>query len=132
MDNVTIISIAIRDSASISTHFLQGGQIVNEIVVREVEELKSCNRSNTVSTIIVEGELASNILASGILKPANGGRETYWHVPGIEKHAESSPTYVVARVLHDLTLRSTVTVINGTRGRRIKIYPTSLPRREGN
>lgn len=86
----------------------------------------------SVPTIIVEGELASNILASGILTPMNGVSHGLWHVPGIEKHAGPSPIYEVARLLHDLTINSNITVLDGPPGQRIKIYRSSRTRREGN
>jgi len=105
---------------------------VNVSVVKTVEELKASVRSRSFPTIVVEGQLASNIVASGILTPLNGDGATYSGLPGNQKRAALTPTYEVVQLLHELSLHHVIDVINGANGPKIKIYPVSLPRREGN
>jgi len=102
------------------------------VVVKTVEELEAANKRRALPTIIVEGELARNILASGILTPLKGEKENRWGVPEINKAAAPSPTYDVIRLLYDMTQSSVIEVINGKLGIKIKIYPKPANRREGN
>ncbi len=105
---------------------------MNVSVVKTVEELKASIKSRSFPTILVEGQLAGNIVASGILTPLNGDRVAYSDLTGIPKRAALTPTYEVIQLFHDLSLHHAIDVIDGPGGPRIKIHPVSLPRREGN
>ncbi|MFH1112725.1 MAG: hypothetical protein V1792_02275 [Pseudomonadota bacterium] len=104
---------------------------MNMSVVRTVEELKASMKSRSFPTMVVDGELASNIVASGILTPLNADRPSTGNF-GKEKPAGSTPTHEVIQLLQDLSLHHEIRVVAGPGGPRIKIHPVSAPRREGN
>ena len=105
---------------------------MNVSVVKTVEELKASVKRRSFPTIIVEGQLAGNIVASGILTPLGRDRATHSALPGKTKTTAFSPTYEVIQLLQDLSLHHAIDVIDGTSGPRIKIHPVSVLRREGN
>jgi hypothetical protein len=105
---------------------------VNVSVVKTVEELKASIKSRSFPTIVVEGQLAGNIVASRILAPLNGDRATYSGPAGNQEKAALTPTYEVIQLLRELSLHHVIDVLDGPGGPRIKIHPVSVPRREGN
>jgi hypothetical protein len=100
--------------------------------VRTVEELKEARRNRAHGIIMVEGELASNLLASGIIR--NCTDENGWQValPRSLRTAQQSPMYSVFDVLHTLSQHHQFQVVQGALGKKIRIEPMRLQRREGN
>ncbi len=102
------------------------------VVVKTVRQLEEANKSRAHPRIIVEGELASNILASGILKPFKDNGGTVWKVAPIQRNAGPSPINDVIRLLNDIAYTCTIDVVTEARTSRIAIYPKPVLRREGN
>ncbi|MDQ7782771.1 MAG: hypothetical protein RDU20_07820 [Desulfomonilaceae bacterium] len=105
---------------------------MNVSVVTSVEELKASIKCRSFPTIVVEGQLAGNIVASGILAPLMEERASSSVPPGNEDTVPRTPTHEVIQLLRDLSLHHAIHVIDGTSGPQIKIHPVSAPRREGN
>lgn len=105
---------------------------MSRVVVTTVEELKAAQKARAHPTILIEGELASNLLAAGILTSSNVGHDRSVQVPGFRNPLESSPIISVVEVLRDLSRCHRLEVMDGDAGPRIKIYPNSPARRESN
>jgi len=102
------------------------------VVVRTVEELKAAQKSRAHPTIFIEGELAGNLLAAGILTSSTVEHDRSVHVPASPNPLRSSPIVSVIEVLQQLSRCHRLEVLDGDQGPRIKIYPFSAVRRESN
>lgn len=100
------------------------------VVVRTVEELKAAQKRREHPTIIIEGELAGNLIASGILSRDNDNGAGQAVTPRLHAEAKSSPIYSVVELIRDITRLNYVEVAEGVGGRRIKITPVSSGRRD--
>ena len=100
--------------------------------VRTVEELREARRNRAHGIIMVEGELASNLLASGIIRSCED--EAGWQVtvPRSLGTVQESPMRSVFDVLHTLSQHHQFQVVQSAFGKKIRIEPVAIPRREGN
>lgn len=101
-------------------------------VVNTVEELRNSIRKRAVPTVIIDGDLACNILAAGILVRAKGEDHPRWIAREADINASLGPTYEVAQLMHELALQNNIEVIKEGPGPKIKVYPKPVARREGN
>ncbi len=102
---------------------------MNGVVVRTVEELKAAQRQREHPTIIIEGELAGNLITSGIIRRENHcmvARPDGEQLPVIK----SSPTNSVVELIRELTRLHHIEVLEGARGRQIKMTPVYTNRRD--
>jgi hypothetical protein len=100
------------------------------IVVKTVEDLKAVQKSRSHPNIVIEGELANDLIISGMVQPkadhGNSEAEVLQLKP-IDSHL-----YPIYQILWELN-RSNCFQIMGENGpRRIRIYPRPSYRREGN
>jgi hypothetical protein len=102
---------------------------MTEVVVKTVEELKSVQKTRSLPTILIQGELANNLLIAGILRPneVNGGEGEVVQL----KRADST-LYSVTEILHTLSRANRFEIIGGGGRKQIKISPKPFVRREGN
>ncbi len=105
---------------------------MSRVVVKTVEELKAAHKSRAYPTILIEGELASNLLAAGIVNSAAVGHDRSAHVPSSLTPLGSSPIGSVIEVFRNLSRCHQIEVMSGDHGPRIKIYPSPSVRRESN
>ena len=100
------------------------------IVVRTVEELKAVGRERDYPTIIIEGELANNLLISGVIRSSDGeGADRAEILAPTEPHSLFFP---ITQVLKHLSHANKIEVFEDNGKRRIKIYPRPVVRKEGN
>ena len=102
---------------------------MTEIVVKTIGELKSVQKTRSHPIIRIEGELANNLLISGILRPSelNNGEGEVAKLKKLD-----SPMYSVTEILYELSRANRFEIIGGGRGRQIRISPKPFVRREGN
>jgi len=99
------------------------------VVVKTVEELKAVRNNRAHPTILIEGELASNLMASGIIASYTHLDDQQWVD---SRRVGRGPIDAVIEVLNELRRYSRFEVMDGPPGPRIKIYPVLAPRRESN
>ncbi|MBI5569056.1 MAG: hypothetical protein HY914_03840 [Desulfomonile tiedjei] len=100
------------------------------IVVTTVEELRSASKSRSHPNIFIQGELANNLLISGIFRVK--GESAAGEGQVVQLNALDSLMYPICEILHELS-RSNLFQIGGESGRcQIKVYPKPVFRREGN
>jgi hypothetical protein len=102
---------------------------MTELVVKTVEELKSVRKDRSRPVILIKGELASNLLIAGILRPNefDTGRGEV-----VQLKKPSSTMYSVTEILYELSRANRFEIIGGGDGKQIKISPKPFVRREGN
>lgn len=100
------------------------------IIVRTVEELVALEQSRSHPTIVIEGELACNLIISGLVHPKSGGRNGEGRV--LPRKTISPHLYPVYRILSELSRTNCFEIIEDNGPKRIKIYPQPSIRREGN
>lgn len=98
------------------------------IVIRTVEELRAVAEEREHPTIIIAGELANNLLISGVLREMGGGKPP--QVVGPKE--PDSLFHPIARILKHLSHSNVIEFIQANGGRQIKISPRPFVRREGN
>lgn len=100
------------------------------IVVKTLEELKSVQKARSHPTIVIDGELANNLLISGIVRPRcdrqNGEGEV------VQLKAINSQLYPIFEVLFELSRAHCFQIVSDNSPTQIKIYPKPSSRREGN
>jgi hypothetical protein len=106
------------------------GGTMTGIVVRTVEELKAVGQERAYPTIIIEGELANNLLISGVVRTMDDGRQPQGEI--LAPTQPDSLFYPITQVLKHLSHSNEIEVVEDDGRRRIKIYPRPLMRREGN
>ena len=100
------------------------------IVVTTVEELKSASKSRSHPNIFIQGELANNLLISGIFSVKGESAAGEGRVAQLS--AADSLMYPICELLHELS-HSNLFQIGGENGQcQIKIYPRPSSRQEGN
>ncbi|MFH0824726.1 MAG: hypothetical protein V2B18_18390 [Pseudomonadota bacterium] len=102
------------------------------IVVKTVEELKAAQKKRAHPAIFIKGELAANLLASGIVTPVQEDRNSGWVVNGNGDSASAGPIKGVIDVLSGLSRSNRLEVINEGSVPTISFYPVQTPRRESN
>jgi hypothetical protein len=102
------------------------------VVVKTVEELKAVKNNRAYPTIVIEGELASNLLASGIIASYAHMQDQPWGGPRLSRQLKPGPIDAVIEVLNDLSRWNRFEVMQCASGPKIKIYPVLAPRRESN
>jgi hypothetical protein len=102
---------------------------MTEIVVKTVEELKSVRKARSHPVILIQGELASNLLIAGILRP-NEFDAARGEVVQLKR--VDSTLYSVTEILYDLSRANLFEIIGRAEGKQIKISPKPFLRREGN
>jgi hypothetical protein len=100
------------------------------VIVRTVEELKAAQKRREHPTIIIEGELAGNLIASGIISRENHDSVTPTFALRHVQETKSSPMNSVVRLFSEITRLHDIEVHDGAGGRRIKITPLSSTRRD--
>lgn len=100
------------------------------VVVRTVEELKSVGKDRAYPTIIIEGELANNLLISGVVRAAGDGGGTHGQV--IAPKEPDPLIHPITQILERLSHANRFEIVEDNGQKRIKIYPKPLIRREGN
>lgn len=103
---------------------------MNGIVVTTLEELRAVRNSRPHPNIFIQGELANNLLISGILRVK--GESSVGEGEVVQLKSPDSWMYSMCEILHEFG-RSNIFQIGGENGRwQIKIYPKPFCRREGN
>jgi hypothetical protein len=102
---------------------------MNGVVVRTVEELKAAQKGREHPTIIIQGELAGNLIASGIISGENHGALSR-PIEETLSQTKSSPTTSVVALIQELIRLHHIEVLEGTGGRQIKITPLYSNRRD--
>lgn len=100
------------------------------IVVKTLEELKSLHRGRSHPTIVIEGELANNLLISGMVRPKDGRPNGEGEV--VQLKTNNSQLYPIFEVLFELSRAHCIQIVNDNSPKQIKIYPRPSSRREGN
>lgn len=102
---------------------------MTELVVKTVEELKSVRKVRSHPVILIQGELASNLLIAGILRP-NEFDAARGEV--VQLKQPSSTMYSVTEILYELSRANRFEIMGGGGCKQIKISPKPFVRREGN
>jgi hypothetical protein len=101
-----------------------------KIVVRTLEELRSVRKARPHPSIVIEGELANNLIIAGIVRPKhdcpNGEGEV------VQFMAANSHLYPIFEILSEFSRAHCFQILNDNRPYQIKIYPKPSIRREGN
>jgi hypothetical protein len=102
---------------------------MTEVVVRTVEELKSVRKVRSHPIILIQGELANNLLIAGILRPKefDGAQGEV-----VQLKSPTSTMYSVTEILNELSRANRFEIIGAGGGKQIKISPKPFVRREGN
>jgi hypothetical protein len=100
------------------------------IVVKTVEELKAVQKTRSHPTIVIEGELASDLIISGIVQPKSDQRDCEGEV--LQLKAINSHLYPIYQILWDLNRTNCFQIMGDNGPKRIRIYPRPSYRREGN
>ncbi len=100
------------------------------VVVRTVVELKAAQKRREHPTIIIEGELAGNLIASGIISRENYDSTGQALPLRRLQETRSSPITSVVELVSEITRLHDIEVHEGAGGRRIKITPVSSTRRD--
>jgi hypothetical protein len=115
---------------SIAFHLVIRGSTVMSIVVENIEELKSVRTKRAHPVVTIVGELANNLLISGVVRPIDQGTR---HAEVIKLADSKSPELCsVISLLQDLSGSHLFEVEGDTSLRTIKMYPKPSLRREGN
>ncbi|MGB6064537.1 MAG: hypothetical protein WBG50_06990 [Desulfomonilaceae bacterium] len=102
---------------------------MDEIVVKTVEDLKSIRKVRSHPVILIQGELANNLLISGILRP-NEQDTAKGEV--VKLRETGSAMYTVTEILYELSRANLFEIKGAGGGKQIKISPKPFIRREGN
>ncbi len=102
------------------------------LVVRTVEELQELRDHRSHPTILIEEGLTNNLLVSGMLTVVNEGDRPHCQVCRMDSAGNPSPMNAVLGVLKVLSSYNHFELVEGGAGKRIRIYPKPLNRREGN
>jgi hypothetical protein len=105
---------------------------MSRTVVRTVEELKAAHEKRAHPTIVVEGELASNLIAVGAFLGSTDGNGLRWDPQYHTSNGKPTLLQPLFDVLHDLSRNHKFELLSSNSERKIKIYPYQRPRREGN
>jgi hypothetical protein len=100
------------------------------IVVKTVEELRAVQKTRSHPTIVIEGELANDLIISGMVQPTADRRNCEGEV--IQVKAVNSQLYPVSQILLEMNRTNCLQIMDGNGPKRIKIYPRPSLRREGN
>jgi hypothetical protein len=100
------------------------------VVVETTEQLKAVHRGRSHPVVTIVGELANNLLISGVV------RASEQDAPRAEvvklNNPESSKLYPVVSMLQDLSRSNVLELVEDGQGKLIRIYPKPCHRREGN
>ncbi len=99
------------------------------VVVRNVEELKSLRSNRQFPAILIDSEFSNNLLISGRISIASGSRGRVLELKNLN---QSDPMSEVIEILNDLSRYNEFELKDGANGAQIKIYPKATSRREGN
>ncbi|MEW6349441.1 MAG: hypothetical protein AB1646_10300 [Thermodesulfobacteriota bacterium] len=102
------------------------------IVVKTVEELQVLRNHRSHPTILIEERLTNNLLVSGMLTVVSEGDRPHCQVCRLDSAGRPSPMNEVLGVLHALSTYNHFELVEGSEGKRIRIYPKITSRREGN
>lgn len=100
------------------------------IVVKTVEELKAVQKTRSHPTIVIEGELANDLIISGMVKPKSDQQNCEGEV--LQVKAINSHLYPISEILWDLNRTNCFQIMSDNVPKRIRIYPRPSLRREGN
>jgi len=100
------------------------------IVVKTLEELKSVHKVRSHPTIVIEGELANNLLISGIVRLKDDRQNGEGEV--LQLKEPNSQLFPFFEVLLDLSRAHCFQILSNNSPQQIKIYPKPSCRREGN
>jgi len=100
------------------------------IVVTTLEELKSVQKVRSHPTIVIEGELANNLLISGIVRFKDDRQNGEGEV--LQLKETNSQLFPFFEVLFDLSRAHCFQILSNNSPKQIKIYPKPSCRREGN
>jgi hypothetical protein len=100
------------------------------VVVETMEQLKAIHKRRSHPIVTIVGELADNLLISGVVRTIEQDAPRAEVVTlNNPRPSELSP---VVSLLHDLSRSNIFELVDEGQGRRIKIYPRPSLRREGN
>lgn len=102
------------------------------LVVTTIEELKAIQKNRPHPGIIIESELANNLLVSGVIIPTENGGGSSSQITKLKRENTSCPMSELMEVLDDLSTYNEFELVHGPRGKQIRIYPKHCSRREGN
>ncbi len=102
---------------------------MTELVVKTVEELKSVRKGRSHPIILIQGELANNLLIAGILRPSELDAA---QGEVVQLKQPSSTMYSVTEILYELSHANRFEIMAGGGCKQIKISPKPFVRREGN
>ncbi|MCA1960531.1 MAG: hypothetical protein LDL33_07025 [Desulfomonile sp.] len=100
------------------------------ILVKTVEELAALCQTRSHPTIVIEGELANNLIISGLVCPRSDRSNGEGEVSQLK--TVGSHLYPVCRILTELSRTNCFEILGADGPKRIKIYPRLSSRREGN
>jgi len=100
------------------------------IVVEKSEQPKSVHKTRSHPVISIVGELANNLLISGVIRSCEPG-EPQAEVVKL-RDPRSRELCSVVTLLQNLSESHVFELADNDRGRIIKIYPRPSTRREGN
>ena len=103
---------------------------MNGIVVTTVEELRSASKARSHPNIVIDGELANNLLISGILRVSGASTSGEGEVGHLT--APDSLMYPICEIFHELSHSNLFQICRENNRCQIKVYPKPFPRREGN
>lgn len=102
---------------------------MTEVVVKTIEELKSIRKVRSHPIILIQGELANNLLIAGILR-AKGTNGAQGEV--VQLKSPTSAMCSVTEILNELGQANRFEIVWAGGGKQIKISPKPFVRREGN
>ena len=100
------------------------------IVVRTVEDLKAVQKSRSHPNIVIEGELANDLIISGMVRPKADHLNSEAEV--LQLKTVNSHLHPIYQILWELNRTNCFQIMGDNGPRRIRIYPRPSYRREGN
>lgn len=105
---------------------------MSQLIVRTVQELKALEWSRSHPTILIEKELANNLLVSGMLTVADTANPRQDLLTTPQEPDRAGPMQEVLRILNSLRVYNHFELEQGLEGARIRVFPKTASRREGN
>lgn len=104
----------------------------HETQVGRFEDLKDLWNKTRYPRFTINGELACDLLAAGLVTSANDGTERESLVPVVASLAPRGPMNDVFDILSEISVFGEFVLVRGAKGREIRVLPKSVLRREGN
>ena len=101
-------------------------------VVHTFQELKAAQKTGFFPSLVIGGELANNLLVSGLVTFSNGGTNRQGFVASSSLPVERGPIHEVFDILRELSYSNRFEIVQAPTGPEILVVRETAHRREGN